>query len=813
MLGNTSVIIDDRNRTFFSLSWFKRRLKAVCGLILIFTLMAIILSLATWDVYDPSFSYITLNPPKNLLGYGGAIFSDIAMQCFGLASVLCLPPPFMWSLACLLGKDINFFSKRFSAWIANFFISSAFFASFSPSLFWPINNGFGGIIGDVIIRLPVLFVEGYSTEIGFFLFRAVLFFFMIFLVLFASGTIFYGGHNLPYSTEDHLEFSQKNRFEYSKKCSEPSNFQYIMNLLKAWIISIFKYGGFLSFMQKDFSSHSSGKRIEPTLDMSFSDKEDSRTRVQSQIDEMLNIDNFQNIDNILQSDVQSPSSSTFVLPSKAMLSRPKSFVCNSNLSPETMQRNASVLTSVLGDFGVQGEIVNVLPGPVITLYELEPAPGIKSSRIIGLADDIARSMSAISARVSVIPGRNAIGIELPNEARETVVLRDLILSNVFEGNKANLAINLGKSIEGVPIVADLSKMPHLLIAGTTGSGKSVAINTMILSLLYRLRPDQCRLIMIDPKMLELSVYDGIPNLLAPVVTDSKKAVATLKWLVCEMEERYRKMSKLGVRNIDGFNLKIAQFRSKEISMNRTVQTGFDRKTGEAIYETECLDLQHMPYIVVVIDEMADLMMVARKDIEAAVQRLAQMARAAGIHVVMATQRPSVDVITGTIKANFPTRISFQVSSKIDSRTILGEQGAEQLLGQGDMLYMTGAGRIQRIHGPFVSDREVEMVVSHLKKQGKADYIDIGDKFMKGDGVNILKNPTISGSDDLYEQAVEIILRDKKASISYIQRRLGIGYNRAASIIESMEEKGVIGPASSTGKREILLSSTEELLEQ
>ena len=389
---------------------------------------------------------------------------------------------------------------------------------------------------------------------------------------------------------------------------------------------------------------------------------------------------------------------------------------------DALEQNARLLEGVLDDFGVKGEIINVRPGPVVTLYELEPAPGIKSSRVIGLADDIARSMSAVSARVAVVQGRNAIGIELPNQRRETVYLRELLASEDFEKTKHRLAIALGKTIGGEPVIVDLARMPHLLVAGTTGSGKSVAINTMILSLLYRLKPEKCRLIMVDPKMLELSAYDGIPHLLTPVVTDPKKAVVALKWAVREMEDRYRKMSKVGVRNIDGFNARVAEARAKGETLTRTVQTGFDRETGEAIYEHEELELEELPYIVVIVDEMADLMMVAGKDIEGAIQRLAQMARAAGIHLIMATQRPSVDVITGTIKANFPTRVSFQVTSKIDSRTILGEQGAEQLLGQGDMLYMAGGGRISRVHGPFVSDDEVEKVVAHLKTQGQPEYL-------------------------------------------------------------------------------------------
>ncbi|AHK42710.1 MULTISPECIES: DNA translocase FtsK [Ensifer] len=502
----------------------------------------------------------------------------------------------------------------------------------------------------------------------------------------------------------------------------------------------------------------------------------------------------------------------FALPPMHFLAEPKNVTRDASLSADALEQNARMLEGVLEDFGVKGEIIHVRPGPVVTLYELEPAPGIKSSRVIGLADDIARSMSAIAARVAVVPGRNAIGIELPNQRRETVYLRELIGSRDFETSKARLAMALGKTIGGEPVVADLAKMPHLLVAGTTGSGKSVAINTMILSLLYRLRPDQCRLIMIDPKMLELSVYDGIPHLLSPVVTDPKKAVVALKWTVREMEERYKKMSKIGVRNIDGFNTRVEQALAKGDAITRTVQTGFDRQTGEAIYETEEFDLSPMPYIVVIIDEMADLMMVAGKDIEGAVQRLAQMARAAGIHVIMATQRPSVDVITGTIKANFPTRISFQVTSKIDSRTILGEQGAEQLLGMGDMLYMAGGGRIQRVHGPFVSDTEVEEVVAYLKTQGTPQYLDAitEDDDEDNDGGGPAGTSNLADSDDPYDQAVAIVLRDGKASTSYVQRRLGIGYNRAASLIERMEQEGIIGPANHAGKREILVPTEAEI---
>ncbi len=497
----------------------------------------------------------------------------------------------------------------------------------------------------------------------------------------------------------------------------------------------------------------------------------------------------------------------YELPPLGLLTSP-SAVQRHTLSHDALEENARMLESVLDDYGVKGEIVSVRPGPVVTMYELEPAPGLKASRVIGLADDIARSMSALSARVSTVPGRTVIGIELPNATREKVVLREIISARDFGDSSMRLPLALGKDIGGEPIIANLAKMPHLLIAGTTGSGKSVAINTMILSLLYKLSPEECRLIMIDPKMLELSVYDGIPHLLSPVVTDPKKAVVALKWVVSEMEERYRKMSKLGVRNIEGYNGRVREALSKSEMFRRTIQTGFDDDTGEPVFETDEYLPVTIPYIVVVVDEMADLMMVAGKEIEACIQRLAQMARASGIHLIMATQRPSVDVITGTIKANFPTRISFQVTSKIDSRTILGEQGAEQLLGMGDMLYMAGGGRVSRIHGPFVSDEEVEEIVNHLKSYGPPVYmsgITLGVDDEREADIDAVLGLGADGLDDsLYDQAVAIVAKDRKCSTSYIQRKLGIGYNKAAKLVEQMEEHSVITAANHVGKREILI---------
>ena len=501
----------------------------------------------------------------------------------------------------------------------------------------------------------------------------------------------------------------------------------------------------------------------------------------------------------------------FVLPSPDLLDEPKA-QNKENLTREMMDKISHKLEEVLAEFHVKGNIVRVSPGPVVTLYEFEPAAGIKTSRVVGLADDLARAMSVVSVRMAVVPGTSVIGIELPNKVRQTVYIKEIINTDYFANKDGALPLILGKDIAGSPVIEDLAKMPHLLVAGTTGSGKSVGINTMILSLLYRFTPSQCRLIMVDPKMLELSVYNGIPHLLTPVVTEPGKAIVALKWTVKEMDDRYRAMATLGVRNIDGYNKKISDAIAGGQKLERQVQTGFDPETGRPIIEKQEIELKPLPYIVVIVDEMADLMLTAGKEVDIAVQRIAQKARASGIHLIMATQRPSVDVITGTIKANFPSRISFQVTSKIDSRTILGEQGAEQLLGRGDMLFMPSGKRPKRVHGPFVSDEEVERVVSYLKTQGEAQYneavtiddnpdepIDEGAVFdrsaMGGAG---------GGNGDLYEQAVQIVLADKRPTISYIQRKLGIGYNRAADLIDRMEHEGIVSAASPTGRREILI---------
>lgn len=496
-------------------------------------------------------------------------------------------------------------------------------------------------------------------------------------------------------------------------------------------------------------------------------------------------------------------SSEFEFPSIHLLSKAEESLQRKQLNEMESNKNLSLLEQVLSDFGVQGKIISVCYGPVVTLYKLEPQAGTKSARVIGLADDIARSMSALSARISIIRGQNAMGIELPNKEREIVMLRDLLESPEYQNANLNLPIALGKEISGKPVIADLTKMPHLLVAGTTGSGKSVAINTMILSLVYRLSPDECKMIMIDPKMLELSIYDAIPHLMAPVVTEPKKAVIALKWIVKEMENRYRMMSYLNVRNVINYNQKITEAMNSGIELERVVQIGFNSTTGKPLFEKIPIKMETFPYIVVIVDEMADLMLVAGKEIECSIQRLAQMARAAGIHIIMATQRPSVDVITGVIKANFPTRIGFAVTSKIDSRTILGEQGAEQLLGMGDMLYMASGGKIIRVHGPFVSDNEVQDIVDHLKMQGEPNYMEEITKEDENSSVES-EGETEDEENDLYNQAVAIIQRDQKVSTSYIQRQLRIGYNRAANIVERMEKEGIVSSPNYSGKREILV---------
>ncbi len=793
------------------------------GFVLIAGACAVWLSLATWSVHDPSLNNATRAVPRNLLGGWGAVIADLAVQSLGLASIILFLPLAAWGWH-LMARTVPGRRKfRLLAWPASVILLAAALAALPQPKSWPLPNGLGGIFGD-------FFMAG-AHIIGPFLpeaavsFVAGLAFFIvgIALLLFACGTstsrlialwaprssaagewanawLGAGMHFVM-----HTSSAMRRLFRRKPRAQDYDEDDDDEDEREEWVEPQPVVGPD-GRIEPSFGPAPMGANYAEDEDADY-DEDDDVTAPGYRITRLDPKEKKKKRHTSVSSrhELDTP----YDPPPVKLLQQQSRAARGRTVSDEVLQENARELEGVLQDFGVKGEITNVRPGPVVTLYELEPAPGTKSSRVIGLADDIARSMSAIAARVAVVPGRNAIGIELPNDRREMVMLREQFESPDFRDSDARLALALGKTIGGEPIIADLARMPHLLIAGTTGSGKSVGINTMILSLLQRLSPDQCKFIMIDPKMLELSVYDGIPHLLAPVVTDPKKAVVALKWTVREMEERYKRMSKLGVRDIKGYNARVLQAEAKGEVLTRTVQTGFDRSTGRAIYEQEEMDYEAMPYIVVIVDEMADLMMVAGKDIEAAVQRLAQMARAAGIHLITATQRPSVDVITGTIKANFPTRISFQVTSKIDSRTILGEQGAEQLLGQGDMLYMAGGGRIIRVHGPFVADEEVEKIVRHLKKQGVPAYLDAVTDEAENEDDDGEGGPEYGDSgDELYDQAVALVLRDRKVSTSYVQRRLGIGYNRAATLIERMENEGLIGPANHAGKRDILVGSDE-----
>jgi len=826
-------------------------------------------ALASWSVDDPSLSYATAKPVANWLGFPGAVLADISFQVLGLGVITLLIPLAVWGWSFMRRRVPGKMPLRLIAWIAATALSTGVLAFLPAPDSWPLPTGMGGLIGGGFSGLARAVTDANPQPITAWLFAIILTAPTLALFWIALGL---GSISLPRPATAAAKGATKTG--QAAAADEPDRNGILDVAIGALVHLSFAAQTAFRRAVTTARNNAAARREaeaaewrdgaqEPTTTapripgvavlpderrepgMAYDRREPGLTverRIFAPAEPEVNEDDFYppetGEDDVLVAPATparaprvvapprrpvagsraareaQPSllddNTGFELPELNLLAEAKHRGLMDEHRPERLEAMARRLEGVLEDFGVKGDIINVRPGPVVTLYELEPAPGIKSSRVISLADDIARSMSAISARVAVVPGRNAIGIELPNENRETVYLREMLASSDFEKMKGKLPICLGKTIGGEPIIADLARMPHLLIAGTTGSGKSVGINTFILSLLYQMTPEKCRLIMIDPKMLELSIYDGIPHLLTPVVTDPSKAVTALKWAVREMEDRYRKMSKIGVRNIDGFNQRVVEAAQKGEVITRTVQTGFDRETGEAIYESEQFNLEPLPFIVIVIDEMADLMMVAGKDIEGAVQRLAQMARAAGIHVIMATQRPSVDVITGTIKANFPTRISFQVTSKIDSRTILGEQGAEQLLGNGDMLYMAGGGRIRRLHGPFVSDHEVEAVVQHLKSQGAPDYLDsITAEEEEFDPASAISEEGGGSGDELYDKAVNIVLQDKKASTSYVQRRLAIGYNKAASLIERMEKDGVISAANHSGKREILVGNNAD----
>jgi len=756
------------------------------GLWIMFALL--VAALVSHNPADPALNSATDAAPHNWLGEAGAMASDILLQTIGLAAfLLCLP---------LAGWGWRLLSLRGLPWIWQHLIllpfmvllSAAALTSIPPAPDWPLETGYGGYLGQLIFNTTgrlVFDVVSYfppSWALGA-LFGAL----GLLSLPFVIGLDRYEWQAMAQNTRYWAVYVarlplrlKKTRAGAGEDAPPKPSRPHVTRPIRA------------ADSAADAPTPST-KRAIATKTTPAKGKRAARER---------------------QTNLDLGETGIHNLPPLDLLVQPKVGQASGSLTKESLEQNARLLESVLDDFGIRGEIVAVRPGPVVTLYELEPAPGTKSARVIGLADDIARSMSAVSARVAVVPGRNAIGIELPNQDREIVYLRELLESDAFESPKNKLPLVLGKDIGGAPVIADLSGMPHLLVAGTTGAGKSVGLNAMILSLLYKLSPAECRFIMVDPKMLELSIYDGIPHLLTPVVTEAKKAVVALKWAVREMEERYRAMSKLRVRNISAYNKRVREANANGEALSREVQTGFDEETGQPIFESQEFQLEPLPLIVIVIDEMADLMLVAGKDVEATIQRLAQMARAAGLHVIMATQRPSVDVITGTIKANFPTRIAFQVTSKIDSRTILGEMGAEQLLGKGDMLFMAGGGRVTRVHGPFVSDDEVEQVVEDLKKQGSPEYLsEVTEEPDEGFDSDFLQAQTSSGEgsseNELYDQAVAIVLRDRKASTSYIQRRLKIGYNKAATLIEDMEDQGVISAPNHAGKREILVPERPE----
>jgi S-DNA-T family DNA segregation ATPase FtsK/SpoIIIE len=769
------------------------------GLTLVLAAAAALIALVTYASDDASLNNANVRDVANWLGPLGAVAADLMLQIFGLAAIAFLAPLFVWGARALRGKSLKYAMWRLVAWPLGTVTVAAGLGLFPQPATLPA--GAGGMIGIAASGLSVHAAQIWQLPMLSWALPLLLLLAGLLLAFLATGLrlmpMVRGVMAIPAGAVWLVGLIKKPDFGFHHhQDDEDNDHEYDDDDEGAY---------HLDEAQSPGSASPGSIRPEPIAATRLAERQ--KTRVQR--------DMRAPAGTAKRADKQPAlnlASGDYQLPALGLLAEPITVKDTHTLSDEALEENARMLEAVLADFGVKGRITAVRPGPVVTLYEFEPAAGVKSSRVISLSDDVARSMSAVAARIATISGRNVIGIELPNQFRETVYLREMFASADYEKARAPLSLALGKTIGGEPVIADLAKMPHLLVAGTTGSGKSVGLNTMILSLLYRMSPQQCRLIMIDPKMLELSVYDGIPHLLSPVVTDPRKAIVALKWAVREMEDRYRKMSKMGVRGVEAFNERVKKAKDKGEVLKRTVQTGFDRETGKPVYEDENLEFEALPYIVVVVDEVADLMMVSGKEIEGAVQRLAQMARAAGIHLIAATQRPSVDVITGTIKANFPTRISFQVTSKIDSRTILGEQGAEQLLGQGDMLYMAAGGRIKRIHGPFVSDHEVEDVVRFLKAQGAPEYLDAVTEEPDEDSDDpyaLLGGGNSQPGDDLYDKALAVVARDKKASTSYIQRRLQIGYNRAASLIERMEQDGVVSSPNHKGVREVLLPDHDD----
>ena len=765
-------------------AFLRRRAIELIGVALAVTGLLGFAALATYAPSDASANTASDGGVGNLLGYGGAWIADHGLQTFGLGAVLPALALLIWGWRLWSQFHIARPWLRLAATMAALAAVPATLALFAPAANWPVEGGIGGWVGAFLAGQMVELAA--SIGVGAWLATIVATLLALATTILALGIT----RSELRVAVDMVWWSGAQVWHWARL---------------AWSYaptSLPRFGSLDDAAPEiETTRPVPAPRAEPEL---ASLPERPKPVVSTQVVEAVTA-RAGNRERRERQRRLNLDEEGFQLPPLDLLAEADEHALADIPDEEALEQNARMLETVLQDFGVKGEIVRVRQGPVVTRYELEPAPGTRAARVVALADDIARSMSAISARVATIPGQNVIGIELPNEKREIVFLRELLGSQEYERAGSQLPLVLGKDISGGPVVADLGRMPHLLVAGTTGSGKSVAVNSMILSLLYRLSPEECRMIMIDPKMLELSVYDDIPHLLHPVVVDPNKAVMALKWAVKEMNERYRLMSTLNVRNIAGYNKRLAEAGEKGEILERTVQTGFDPETGRPVYETQPLDMTPLPFIVVVVDEMADLMLVAGKDIEVAIQSLAQKARAAGIHLIIATQRPSVDVITGTIKANLPTRISFQVTSKIDSRTILGEQGAEQLLGMGDMLYMAGGGQVTRVHGPFVSDEEVEEIADFLRAQGEPNYLEAvtdesGEEFLPGmEGA-----PGGNSGDDLFDQAVALVARERKASTSFIQRHLSIGYNRAAKIIERMESEGMIGQANHVGKREVLL---------
>jgi DNA segregation ATPase FtsK/SpoIIIE, S-DNA-T family len=775
-----------------------RRSAELIGLTLGLLGLAVLVALACYDPRDPSLNTATSRHVSNLAGPVGAMLADLLLQGFGVAGALPGLAMLAWAWRIASRRGLGSIVARIAALLAALpLLAAVLSATAAPtSVAWPTVAGLGGAIGRLLGTAGLTVGRDVLGPLGAMMVWTIGLALAVTLTLLALGLSAGEWRAATRSAGSAARFGVSGgriAAEFVRRIS----------LGFSWAFG--RLARLLHLRRPDEPRPCPIVRHElATASHTAPVAEEPSPAVASRMTRPAVPYHRPRQESLPLSEA------SWRFPSLSLL-KPAPARATSGPSSESLQANARLLETVLADYGVQGSIVEIRPGPVVTLYELEPAPGIRSARVIGLADDVARSLSVAAVRITKVPGRNVIGIEVPNARRETVFLSEILASDEVQKHTGRLALALGKDISGAAVVADLARMPHLMIAGTTGSGKSVGVNAMILSLLYRLAPDQCRLILIDPKMLELSMYEGIPHLMAPVVTEPAKAVTALKWTVREMERRYRAMSQLGVRNIGGYNDRVAEARAKGEVVTRRVQTGFDPDTSRPTFEEQPLSLEAMPLIVVVVDEMADLMMVAGKEIEAAIQRLAQMARAAGIHVIMATQRPSVDVITGVIKANFPTRISFQVISKFDSRTILGEQGAEQLLGMGDMLFMQGGGRITRVHGPFVSDDEVEKVVEFLREQGEPAYLEEVTEPADDDGSAMLPGLGMGGDGErgLYDQAVSVVAREGKASTSFIQRHLNIGYNRAAKLIEQMEKEGVVGPANHVGKREVLVRRMAE----